>query len=115
MDSAMMEVTEGSEVCQRMTTAAALVLDMMQIESDVSAAAGNGAAVAVAGEHLLALARRHGRGRPLRRLGVQGAEVDRIAGSQLEHGRIYIDVTTAGELPGTFAVRALLESDLVGG
>jgi hypothetical protein len=52
-------------------TATALVLDVMQIEPDVPAASRDGAAMAISGEHLLALAGRDGRGCTLRRGGIE--------------------------------------------
>src|SRR5689334_23618033 len=98
-----------------MVAAAALVLDMMQIEADDPAAAGHGAAMSVSRQDLFALAGRDGGGRALRHGGIERAEVDGIASGAVEHGRIDLEVAAAAVLPRALAVRALLERDLVGG
>jgi hypothetical protein len=111
----VVQIAEGREVAQIVAATAALVLDMVQIEPDVPAAPGYGAAVAISREHLLALARRDGRGRSLRRGGIERAEMDGVAGSALGHGRIDLDVPAAAVLPCTLAVWTLLDRELVDG
>ena len=113
MDRAVVKVADSREVPQLVPTAAALVLDVMQIEPDISAASGHGAVVAVSRQYLLALAGRDGRGRPLRARGVERAELYGIAGGALDHGRIDLDVSAAAELPRTVTVWTPLDGDLV--
>src|SRR5690606_25163363 len=85
------------------------------IEPDVSPTAGHGAAVSVPRHHLLALAGRDGRGRPLRHGGIDRAELAGVARRALDHGRIDLEIPTAAVLPGPLAIGALLDRDLVGG
>ena len=70
VDGAMVEIANGREVGQVMATAAAPVLDVVQVEPDVPTASRNGAAVPIPREHLFTLARRDGRGRPLGHRGI---------------------------------------------
>jgi hypothetical protein len=114
VDRAVVQIAEGREVAQLVTAAAALVFDVVQIEPDVSAASGHGAAMAVSREHLLALAGRDGRGRSLRDGGIERAEVNGIAGGALGHGRVDLEVPASAVLPRALAVGALLDRDLVG-
>ena len=62
MDCTVVEITYGREVGQCVAATTALVFDVVQIEPDDPAAAGHGAAMAVARQDLLALAGRDGRG-----------------------------------------------------
>src|SRR6185436_4725521 len=98
-----------------MPSTATLKFDVVQVQPDVPPASRHGAAIPVSREHLLALAGRDRGGRPLRRDGMERSEVDGIARSALGHGRMNLDISAAAELPGTLAVRALLDRDLVGG
>ena len=110
----MVQIADRDEVGQIVITAATLVLDVMQIEPDIPATTGHGAAMAIPREHLLAFPWGHRRGRSLRRRGVERAQKDRIASGQLEYLRGDLDISTAGILPTTFAVRAPFDRDLVG-
>ena len=67
VDRAVVQVAQRCQVAQPVSAAMALVLDVMQIEPHISTAAGHRAAMAISCEHLLALARRHRRGRSFRR------------------------------------------------
>ena len=115
MEGLVVEVADGSEVLEVMAAAAALVVDVVEIEADVPAAAGHGATVAIAGEDLLALAGGDRGGGSCGGSGIEGAEVDGIAGGALRDGGIDLDVLAAAVLPGALAVGALLDRELVRG
>src|SRR5690606_2729010 len=115
MDGLVVQRARRREVAQLVAAAVTLVLNMMEIEPDVPPASGHGAAIAVPRHHLLALAGRDGRGRPLRRGGIERAEVDGVAGGALEHGRIDLEVPAAAVLDRALTIGALLERDPVGG
>jgi hypothetical protein len=115
MDCSVVKIAYGDEILQLVTSAAALVFDVMHVEPDGPAAPGHAAAMAVSRQHMLALARRDRRGDSLRCGRIERAEVNRVALGTLHHGRIDLDVTPAGVLPRSLAVRALFERDLVSG
>ncbi|HWO24358.1 MAG TPA: hypothetical protein VNO30_36690 [Kofleriaceae bacterium] len=115
VDCPVVEIADGREVPQIVAAAAALVFDVVQIQPDVPATSGHRAAVAVPREHLLPLASRDCRGRPLRHRSIERTEMHGVAGGALGHCAVDFDVSPAAVLPRTLAVRTLLERDLVGG
>jgi hypothetical protein len=115
MDCFVVAIAYGSEVPELVAAAAALILDMVQVQPDIPAASRHGAAVSIASEDLFAFPGGDRGGDPLRRRRVQRAQVDGITRRALGNCWIDLDVPAAAELPGALAVRALLDGDLVSG
>jgi hypothetical protein len=115
MDCLVVEIAYRDQIPELVASTMALILDVMQIEPDVPATSGHGAAVSVPREHLLAPARRDSHRRPLRHRRVERAEMYGIAGSALCDLRADFNVPPAAELPRPLAVGALLDCDLVRG
>src|ERR1051326_3915481 len=85
----------------------------MDVEVPRRAAAWHGAAMMIAGEHLLAQPRRHCGRRGLGRLRTERADDPGIAFRALDHLRRDIDLAPGAVLRGAPAIRALLVRDLM--
>src|ERR1044071_60285 len=85
----------------------------MDIEVPRRAAAWHGAAMMIAGEHLLAQPRRHRRRRARRGRRIERADDPGIAFRALDHLRRDIDLAPGAVLRGAPAIRALLVRDLM--